>query len=164
VVAAALGARCSVASDAAVSAAAADLLSDNPYGERLEILEERLATALLLAGPREPDLLVELAQEGEAPILSALLAEEAGIPPEEGWRCLLGGGEELALLLRMAAVTREEAAALLAHAGPALGIGDPVHAIDRFDALGEAEVQAARAELALPQGYRRAQAVLARHG
>ncbi len=164
VVAAALGARCSVASDAEVAAAAADLLGDNAFGERLEILEERLATALLLAGAREPNLLVELAQEGEAPILSALLAEEAGIPAEEGWRCLLGGGEQLALLLRMAAVTREEAAALLAHAGPALGIGDPVHAIDRFDALGEAEVRAARAELALPQGYRRAQAVLARHG
>jgi hypothetical protein len=164
VVAAALGRRCSAPSDAAVAAAAADLLSENPPEERLEDLEQRLAFVLAREGEREPNLLVELAREGEAPLLAAILADEAGIPAEEGWRCLLGGGEQVALLLRMAAVAREEAAALLAHAGPALGIGDPVKAIDRFEALDAGEVQAARAQLALPPGYRRAQAVLALHG
>jgi hypothetical protein len=163
VVAAALGRRCAVPSDAAVAAAAADLLANSTPGARLEELEVALADALGHEGRTEAGLLVALAHDGEAPMLSAILSAEAGIPAEEGWRCLLGGGRQAALLLRMAGLPRAEAAAFLAHAGQALGIGDPVRAIDMFDRLGDAVASAARAELNLPLGYRRAQAVLARH-
>jgi hypothetical protein len=164
VVAAALGRRCSVPSDRAVAQAAQDLLAVTAPGARLEELEIALAEVLGPDGRREPGLMVALARDGEAPMLAAILSAEAGIPAEEGWNCLLGGGERVALLLRMAGLPRTEAAAFLAHAGPALVIGDPVKAIERFDRTGEAEAAAARDELILPVGYRRAQAVLARHG
>lgn len=164
VVAAALARRCMVPSDPAVAASAADLVAARPEGVRLEQLESDLAEVLGAAGRQEPGLLFALADEGEAPLLAAILAAEARIPAEEGWRCLLGGGEQLALLLRMANVSRPEAAALLAHAGPALGIGDPVRAIDCFDSLTDVQAGEARAELNLPPAYRRAKALLARHG
>jgi hypothetical protein len=163
-VAAALGRRCSMPSDQQVSRAAADLLTATPPGERVEEIERQLAERLGPQGRREAGLLVSLATEGDASLLAAILAVEAGIPSEESWRCLLGGARQLALLLRMAAVPRDEAAALLAHAGPALGVGDPVTAIDCFDSLSGNEVEAARSELSLPVEYRRAQSMLARHG
>lgn len=159
-VAAALGSRCSEPSDLAVATAAARLLAEQPPGEPVERLEVALAEALG-SDRREAGLLVALASDGEAPLIAAILSHEAGIPAEEGWRCLLGGGEQVALLLRMAGIPRTEAAALLAHAGPALGLGDPVRAIETFDRLEADLVAEARAELQLPLPYRRAQAVLA---
>lgn len=164
VVAAALGRRCTVPSDAAVAAAAGDLVAASPPGARLEELEVALAACLGSDGRRETGLLVALARDGEAPMLSAILSLEARIPAPEAWRCLLGGGKQVALLLRMAGLPRAEAAAFLAHAGQALGLGDPIKAIELFDRLSEADASAVRAELNLPLGYRRAQAVLARHG
>lgn len=163
-VAAALGRRCLVSCNQEVVRAADDLLAAMPAGEGVELLEQLVARNLGEQGRREPGLLDTLAAEGDAPLLAAILAAEACIPAEEGWRCLLGGGRQLALLLRLAAVPREEAAALIANAGPALGIGDPVTAIDTFEMLTDAEVELARAELALPANYRWAQAQLARHG
>ena len=55
-------------------------------------------------------------------------------------------------------------AALLASAGPALGIGDPVRTIEAFDAMSADRVEEARAELVLPAAYRNARRIIARHG
>lgn len=163
-VAAALGHRCTRPSDLAVAAAAADLLRSRPDESRLEDLESGLADVLGPERRRTPGLLVTLAQEGEAPLLAAILAAEAGIAPDESWRALIGGADRLALLLRLASVPRSDAAALLATAGPELGIRDPVRAIDTFDRLTPAAVEAVRDELVLPPSYRRAKTILARHG
>lgn len=163
-VAAVLARRCTLASDSAVAAAATQLLAANPSSARPEELEAALAEALGGSGRREPGLFVTLARDGEAPLLAAILAAEARIAPDEGWRSLLGGGHEVALLLRMAGVPRSEAAAFLAHAGPAFGVGDPGAAIETFDRLGIDEVENARAELLLPRGFRRAREVLSSHG
>lgn len=162
-IAAALGGRCTRPSDLAVARAAADLLEERPEGERIEELELALAR-LLGAERRDPGLLSALAADGDAPMLAAVLALEARIPLEEGWRALLGGGRQLALLLRLAGVPRNEAAPLLANASPGLGIGDPVEAIEWFDRLVEERVEETRRELLLPLPYRRAKAVLSRRG
>lgn len=162
-VAAALSRRCSSPSDPEVAAAAASLLADKPPGARLRQLEQDVVAALD-PEERRGGLLATLAGEGEAPILGAVLAAEAAIPAEEAWRLLLGGGERVALLLRMASIPREQAAAMLAQAVPAFGLGDPVAAIDCFDRLHAVAVETARQQLGLPKGYRQAQAALARHG
>lgn len=162
--AAALSLRCTEPSDPQLVAAAADLLAGQPDSASVEELEAALADTLGGEGRRTPGLLVALAKEGDASLLAAILAAEAAIPAHEGWSALLGGAERAALLLRLAAVPRSEAAALLAAAGPALGIGDPVRAIETFDALGEDSVEAARAELQLPGAYRRARRIIRRNG
>lgn len=163
-VGAALGLRCGEPKDAEMADAIGDLLSTRAETASPEQLEIGLAEALGTAGRRKAGLLVALAEEGEAPILSAILATEAGIPLEEAWTALLGGAEQIAMLLRLAGAPRAEVAGLLAAAGPALGIGDPVRAIDAFEALGADAVEAARRELTLPAAYRNARRIIARHG
>ncbi len=163
-VAAALGRRCQEPSDAEVADAAHDLLGTRAELSSPEEMEMALVEALGAEGRRAPGLLVSLAEEGDAPVLAAVLAAEACIPSGEAWDALLGGAESLALLLRLAGVPRGEAAALLASAGPALGIGDPVRAIEAFDAMSAERVEEARAELVLPSAYRNARRIIARHG
>jgi hypothetical protein len=163
-VGAALGLRCKLPSDPEIAAATTDLLSTWTERTSLEELEAALAEALGSEGRRTPGLLVALAEEGEAPILSAILAAEAEVTADEAWSALLGGAEEVALLLRLASVHRPEVAAFLAAAGPALGIGDPVRAIDAYDALSTETVEAVRAELALPAAYRNARRLISRRG
>lgn len=163
-VAAALGLRCSEPNDAGIAEAIGKLLASRAETSSPEELEVALVEALGSEQRRAPGLLVSLADEGEAPILSAILAAEAGIPADEAWTFLLGGPERLAMLLRLASVERAQVASLLAAAGPALGIGDPIRAIEAFDALTAEEVEAARTELALPAAYRHARRIIARHG
>jgi hypothetical protein len=163
-VAAALGLRCEEPSDAEMAGAIDGLLATRAETASLEQLEAALVEALAGEGRKAPGLLVALAEEGEAPIIAAILAAEARIPAEEAWSALLGGADSVALLLRLAGVSREEAAALLAAAGPALGIGDPVRAIEAYDALSVDMVEAARAELVLPAAYRNARRIISRHG
>lgn len=163
-VAAALGLRCTQPSDAEVAAAVHDLLATREDSASLDELEAALVEALGPERRRAPGLLVALAADGEAPLLSAILAAEAAIPAEEGWSALLGGADRVALLLRLAGVPRSEAAAFLAAAGPGLGIGDPGRAIETFDALSPEAVEQARAELQLPAAYRHAREVIRRHG
>ncbi|WP_300974120.1 hypothetical protein [Sphingomonas sp. LHG3406-1] len=163
-IAAALGTRSGKESDSALAGAAADLVRSQREERRLEELETALAEALGPDRRRSPGLLVTLADEGDSSLLAAILATEAGIPAEEAWSALLGGGERVALLLRLADVTRPEAGALLAASGPALGLGDPVLAIETFDSLSAAAVEDARSDYRLPPGYRRAARRLRRHG
>ncbi|UUR09051.1 DUF2336 domain-containing protein [Sphingomonas glaciei] len=161
---AALALRCQNPSDAEMADAISDLLSSRFETPSLEQLEGALADALGGDGRREPGLLMTLAEEGDAQILAAILAAEACIPADEAWSALLGGPDRIALLLRLAGAPRPEVAALLAAAGPALGIGDPVRAIDAFDAMSNDTVEAARAELALPGAYRNARRIIGRRG
>jgi hypothetical protein len=163
-VAAALGRHCQEPSDAEIADAANDLLSTRAQVPSLEEMEASLVEALGSAGRQSPGLLVALAEEGEAPILAAILAAEACIPAGEAWDALLGGADTLALLLRLAGVPRSGAAALLASAGPALGVGDPGRAIEAFDAMSADRVEEARAEFVLPLAYRNARRIISRRG
>ena len=163
-VAAALGLRCASPNDAEITAAVTALLSEWDETPSLRDLEMALVDALGSERRREAGLAVALAEEGEAPVLAAIFAAEARIPYDQAWAALLGGAEQVALLLRLAGIPRPEAAALLAAAGPALGIGDPVRAIEAFEDLDDGAVETARAELSLPSAYRDARNLIARHG
>lgn len=163
-IAAALGLRCPESSDVALSDAVSKLLAGRAETSSPEELEAALVEALGPESRRTPGLLAALAEEGEAPLLAAILAAEAAIPGDEAWAALLGGSESIALLLGLAGLQRADAAAILAAAGPALGIGDPVRAIEAFDSLSAGEIEAARTELALPAAYRTARRKLSRHG
>jgi hypothetical protein len=161
---AALSHRSEEPNDAEMNEAIASLLSTRAQAPSLEELEAALVEALGSEERRAPGLLVALAAEGEAPILAAVLAAEARIPAEEAWLALLGGAEQVALLLRLAEVKRADAAALLAAATPALGIGDPVRAFETFEALSAEAIEQARAELSLLAAYRDARRIIGRHG
>jgi hypothetical protein len=163
-VAAALGRRCSEPSDHELSQAVSQLFAATTQPASLVALEVSLVEALGSDGRRSAGLLAALIEDGDAPILAALCAAEGRIPVEEAWTALLGGAEQLALLLRLAGVPRGEAAAMLAAAPGAFGIGDPAQAIDAFDALSEEVVEAARAELTLSPAYRNARRLVGRHG
>ncbi|GAA4006456.1 hypothetical protein GCM10022211_19060 [Sphingomonas humi] len=163
-VSASLGLRCDVPSDSEVVEAMAELFASRAEVRPLEQLEADLVQALSPDLRRAPGLLVALAEEGDASLLSTFLAIEAGIPADESWSLLLGGAEQFAVLLRLANVARTEAAALLAAAGPVLGIADPVRAIDVYDQLTADQVEEARTELALPAPYRTARRIIGRHG
>ena len=70
---------------------------------------------------------------------------------------LLSGEEtRLMLLLRAAGVRRDFAAGILAGIGDLLGIADAGRAIDTFDVLGDAQVEAMRSWLSSEPGYRNA--------
>lgn len=163
-VAAALALRCPEVIDVAMCEAARVLLSERAETFSPEELEAALVQALGSDSRQAPGLLAGLAEEGEVPLLAAILAAEAGIPGDEAWSALLGGPESIALLLGLAGLPRSEAAALLAAASPALGIGDPSRAIDAFDEISAEELEEARAEFALAAAYRNARRMLSRHG
>ena len=113
-----------------------------------------LAEALEAAG-RSDDVMVETASEdGEASLLAGLLAHRAALLTETAWGYLVGGQEGgLALLARMAALSRPTAARLFAEFG-ALSGASVEEEIGRFDSLGVAEVDAAHQWWQLPPAFR----------
>jgi hypothetical protein len=161
---AALAQRAGAGSASDIVAAGDAVLADLDDGERVEALESALAAALGPDGRKGSGLLLDLAGDGDASLMAAILGAEAGIGAGEAWTLLTGGPERLALLLRMAEIERAEAARLLADAGPNFGLGDPVRAIQAFDRLSAAEVAEARDRLQLPAGFRDAADRLRAHG
>lgn len=124
-VSAALGLRLSRPSDREMGEAMTALLASREELQPTERVETQLAEALGSEGRQAPDLLRALADEGDAPLLAAILAAEASIPADAAWSLLLGGPDRLALLLRLADVPRAEAAAMIAASGSLLGDGGP---------------------------------------
>lgn len=154
-------ARRSGAEDRVFADAASDLLARHDPGQGLESAEARLADALAVSGKLTDALLLTVAGSGDVALTAHALACLAGIAPDDARDMLVSAPEgQLALLLRLAGLSRTVAASLLASVGP----NDPAAEIDRFDRLHEAEVEAARRWLTLPASYRQAAEALARHG
>lgn len=100
-------------------------------------------------------LILAAANEGEIAFVAEVLARRAGVPSSSALDEILSGNpRHIMAFLRAAAVSRDLAAGLLAAIGDLLGIDDAASAIDRFDGMAEAEVQAARSWLVTPPGYR----------
>ena len=146
--------------DASATAANA-LLAHHDESARPEALEALLVRRLEAAGRLDPDLLLTLARHGEAGLLAEAAARLSHIPGADSWDLLTTPyGRGLPLLLRLAAIPRLFAAMLLGDRGEAFAIPDAAFAIDRFDALDDAPVEAERQRLRRPAAFRAAQAAL----
>jgi len=109
------------------------------------------------AGSLTDELLLAAAHEGEVAFLAEVLGRRAGVPTDAAMGELLSGDSvHLMALLRMAGMSRELSAGLLAGIGDLLGIDDAGEAIGIFDRMTEAESQAARSWLVTAPGYRNA--------
>jgi hypothetical protein len=163
---AALRSRLTLSMDAAsadrqLAAASTALLARHDEDKRLEALTGTLVRLLDESGRLDEGLIAAAADEGEFGLVADALARRAGIAPSDAVDLLLSGsGERLMMLLRMANMSRELAARLLAGPGDLLGMTDPGGEIARFDTLDHNDVDAACEWLRLDPDYRGAIAAL----
>ena len=159
---------CSVAATLAESAdertdfaqAADKVASSHAPAESLAFTVASVVDALQTAGRIDDAMIEAAAEDGEAMLLSALLARRAAISPETAWGYLIGGQDEgLALLARMAGLSRPAAARLIAEFGSLSGAALEEE-ISRFDNFAEGEVKAALDWWRLQPDFRAAAAAL----
>jgi hypothetical protein len=127
--------------------------------------EERGADSLIASlvhfldesGGLTDELVLAAAQEGEVAFVAEVVAHRAGLPTDSAIDELLSSeAPHVMALLRMAGVSRELGAGLLARIGDLLGISDPGAAIELFDRMSDEQVQAARSWLLTAPQYRAA--------
>lgn len=144
----------------AMAAAAGAVASGHAPGDSMDAAVIGLADALQAAGRIDDSTIEAAAQEGEASLLTAMLARRAGISFETAWGYLVGGQDAgLALLGRMAGLGRPIAARLIAEFG-ALSGASVEEEIARFDNFADDEVKAALGWWRLPPDFRAASAAL----
>lgn len=143
------------AADRQLGQAAAALLARHDPSRSLEALTSALVQLLAKAGRVDDELVAASADEGELSFLAEALAHRSGISGAEARHLLCThGGAELMLLLRMAGLSREFAARILAGPGEILGVSDPAREISRFESLAASEIDRARDWFALDPAYR----------
>jgi hypothetical protein len=143
--------------DRLLFAAAERALASHDSGSALEALNAKLARLLDEEGDLTDELIAAGAMEGEMTFVSQALSRRGGFRGNVALDELLSGDEtRLMLLLRAAGVRRDFAAGILAGIGDLLGISDAGRAIDAFDRLDDAQVEATRNWLASEPGYRNA--------
>ena len=137
--------------------AAAALLKSRDEGKAIDSLTSALVRTLSKAGYLDDRILEAAAEEGDVAFLSFALGERAGIGGSNAWDYLADGEDgRLVLLLRLAGVSRDFAARLLALLGDLVGIADLGTAIGRFDALDEEKARSVSEWLQLDPAYRAA--------
>jgi hypothetical protein len=136
---------------------ASALLQSRDESKAVDGLTDALVKTLNRSRLLDERILESAAEEGDVAFLAYALAERAGIRGSSAWDYLADGdGGRLVLLLRLAGVSREFAARLLALLGDLVGIGDLGTEIGRFDALDEEQARSASEWLQLDLGYRAA--------
>jgi len=136
-------------------AAASALLNRRDAGKATDRLTADLVRILNETGRLDEQLLDSAAEEGDVAFLANALGERGGITGAAAWDYLADGDDgRLVLLLRLAGVSREFAARLLALLGDLVGINDLGTEIARFDAIGAEHVQSVREWLQLDPEYR----------
>lgn len=136
---------------------AAALLKSRDESKAVDSLTSALVRTLSKAGYLDDRILEAAAEEGDVAFLSFALGERAGIGGNNAWDYLADGEDgRLVLLLRLAGVSRDFAARLLALLGDLVGIVDLGTAIGRFDALDEAKARSVSEWLQLEPAYRTA--------
>lgn len=136
-------------------AAAASLCDARDSNKAIDSVTAGLAGLLNEAKRLDEPLLETAAEEGDIGFLAHALGDRAGIDGSAAWDYLADGDDgRFVLLLRLAGVTRDFAARLLALLGDLVGIGDLGTEIARFDAMTQADTQSAREWLQLDPAYR----------
>ncbi len=145
--------------DRRLADAASTILARHDESRRMEALSFALVHALDRAGRLDDDALRSVLADGEIGIFAEILSRRAGVDVSTTWNRLVGGGRDLACLLRMAAVPRAMAAEIAAALGESAAVG-PAEMIGLFDSLADDEVDSARGWLRLDRHYREAIGVL----
>lgn len=141
--------------------AAATLVQSRDEAKAVDGLTASLVKTLNQVGYLDERILESAAEEGDVAFLAQALGERAGIGGANAWEYLADGDNgRLVLLLKLAGVTREFAARLLALLGDLVGIGDLGTEISRFDALSEEKARSVCEWLQLDLGYRAAMRIL----
>lgn len=145
----------------ALAQGAETVLSRHEPRDSLDAAAASLVEALEGAG-RTDDVMVEtVAEEGEAALLSMILARRAAIDSALAWDYLVSAGSgRLALLSRMAGLSRQTAARLLAELGAHTGAAAIEEEIARFDEFSDEAVKAAVTLSRLPAAFRQARYAL----
>jgi len=147
----------SAAADTELAAAADRLIDRRDSSRSIEALTASVVALLDEAGALTDELLLASAQEGEVAFLAEVLARRAGIFGTVALDELLSGKpRHVMALFRIAGLSRELSAGLLASFGDLLGIDDPGAAIGVFDGMTADEVRAAASWIATPREYRAA--------
>ncbi len=137
--------------------AAAALLHSRDEKKAVDGLTSALVKTLNQVGYLDERLLESAADEGDVAFVAQGLGERAGIGGVNAWDYLADGDNgRLVLLLRLAGVSREFAARLLALLGDLVGIGDLGSEIGRFDAMDQDQARAVSEWVQLDPGYRAA--------
>jgi hypothetical protein len=144
--------------DEPLAAAAQALLARHDEGRRLEAAVAAMARALEASGRAGDEMIQQLAKEGDAALVAALLARRAGIDGEDAWNLFAGG--DVMMLARLGGCDRATAAQLLAGFEMMLGSNAPEHLIDRFDSIDIVQSDRARRWLRLDPHYRAAREAL----
>ena len=147
--------------DRRLADAAAAVLARHDEGKRMEALSFELVHAMDRTGALDEEALRSALADGELGIFAEALARRAGVDVDTAWGRLAGGGEDLACLLRMAAVPRQIAAEIAAAMGESGAVG-PAELIGLFDGLSDEDVESARDWLRLDRHYRDAATLLGR--
>lgn len=143
--------------DRELAQAANEILDQRDEERGIDALTSALVHFLDESGGLTDELVLGAAHEGEVGFVAEVFARRAGIPTESAVDELLSGhAGHIMALMRMAGASRLLSAGLLAGIGDLLGVTDAGAAIAAFDAMTDAEVQAARSWLLTTRNYRAA--------
>lgn len=147
--------------DRLLTEAIAQVLTRHDTGSSVEKLTATLVRLLDEERELTDDFVAAAAIEGEMNFVAHALARRCGIGGDVALDELLSGDpRRIMALLRMAALPRDTAAALLAGIGDLLGIGDPGRAIGEFDRLSDSDVASALNWVSADPLYQRAVAAI----
>ena len=145
------------ATDQELAEASRRMLASHDNQRGLDALIANLVGALEGTGGLTDELILAAANEGEVAFISAVFARRAQVTGDAALNELLSGDSRAVIaLLRMAGVSRDLCARLLAAIGDLFGIDDPGSAIAAFDSLSDDQAEAARACLLTDPAYRAA--------
>lgn len=139
--------------DERLSSAAQALLARHDEGNRLDARLFALVHALERAGRLDEAFIRLAVAEAEIALLTEALVRRSGIDFDCGWEHLTGGNGKLAMLLRLAGLSRDLAGEVIASVAEVVGTGAETEIL-AFDALGDEQVDGARKWLRLNPSYR----------